>query len=37
MLVLARKIGERIMIGGDIVVTVTKLNRNNVILGVDAP
>jgi carbon storage regulator len=37
MLVLARKLGERIMIGDRIVVTVVKLDQARVRLGVEAP
>ena len=35
MLVLARKVGERIQVGDDVVVTVIKGNR--IHLGIDAP
>jgi carbon storage regulator len=37
MLVLARKVGRRLMIGDDIVVTVTEIVGNQVRLGIDAP
>jgi carbon storage regulator len=37
MLVLSRKIGERIMIGDHIVVTVVKLDGSQVRLGIEAP
>jgi len=37
MLVLTRRIGERIMIGDDIEVVVLKLNSGQVALGVKAP
>jgi carbon storage regulator len=37
MLVLARKLGERIMIGDRIVVTVVKLDHGQVRLGIEAP
>ncbi len=37
MLVLSRKLGESIMIGDRIVVTVTRLNNGQVRLGIDAP
>lgn len=37
MLVLSRKIGESIVIGGDTTVSVNKINGNRVTLGIDAP
>jgi carbon storage regulator len=37
MLVLSRKVGERIQIGKDIVLTVIKIDRGRVHVGVDAP
>jgi carbon storage regulator len=37
MLVLSRKLGERIMIGDQIVVTVVKLANGQVRLGIEAP
>jgi carbon storage regulator CsrA len=37
MLVLTRKVGERIMIGNGIVVTVTSVHRNQVRIGIEAP
>lgn len=37
MLVLSRKCGERIQVGEDIVITVTRCGRNRVVLGIDAP
>ena len=37
MLVLTRKLMQRIQIGGDIVVTVLEIRGNKVRLGVDAP
>ena len=37
MLVLSRKPGERIVIDGGIVVTVVKVDRNQVRLGFEAP
>jgi carbon storage regulator len=37
MLVLSRKLSERIMIGDRIVVSVVKLNNGQVRLGIDAP
>ena len=37
MLVLTRKVGERINIGDDIIVRVIEVNRGNVRIGIDAP
>ena len=37
MLVLSRKIDERIVIDDRIVVTVVKIDRNHVRLGIQAP
>jgi len=37
MLVLSRKVGERILIGDQIVVTVVRINATTVRLGIDAP
>ena len=37
MLVLNRKIGEQIVIGDDIVVTVVKVQGKQVRLGIEAP
>lgn len=37
MLVLSRKLNEKIVIGGDIVVTVVRIDRNQVRLGIEAP
>lgn len=37
MLVLSRKPGERIRIGEGIVLTVVKINRNTVRVGIQAP
>jgi carbon storage regulator len=37
MLVLNRKIGERIIIGDDIVVTVVKVQGKQVRIGIEAP
>ena len=37
MLVLSRKIGEKILIGDDIVLTVVKIDRNQIRLGIEAP
>ncbi len=37
MLVLTRKVGERIQIGPNVVVTVTEVAGGQVRLGIDAP
>jgi carbon storage regulator len=37
MLVLTRKVGERIRIGDDVVITVVRINGTAVRLGVEAP
>ncbi|MDR3633395.1 MAG: carbon storage regulator CsrA [Isosphaeraceae bacterium] len=37
MLVLSRKLNEKIVINGDIVITVVKIDRNQVRLGIEAP
>jgi len=37
MLVLSRKIGEQILIGNSVVVTVVRINPNEVRIGVEAP
>ena len=37
MLVLSRKIGEKVVIGGDISVTVVEVKGNRVRLAFDAP
>ncbi len=37
MLVLTRKAGQQITLGDDIVLTVVKVDRNRVRLGIDAP
>jgi len=37
MLVLSRKIGERVTIGEDIVVTVVQISRDRIRLGFDCP
>ncbi len=37
MLVLSRKLNEKIVIDGGIVLTVVKIDRNQVRLGIEAP
>lgn len=37
MLVLSRRVGERLMIGDDVVVTVIEVRSDGVRLGIDAP
>lgn len=37
MLVLTRKIGEVIMVGEDIKITITDIKGNRVRVGIDAP
>ena len=37
MLVLSRRVGEKIMIGDNIVVAVLRVNGNQVSIGIDAP
>lgn len=37
MLVLKRRLNDRIMIGEDIVITVVEIRRDNVRLGIEAP
>lgn len=37
MLVLSRKAGEKLLIGKDIVVTVTRIGNKNVRIGIEAP
>ena len=37
MLVLARKLGEKIYVGKDIVLTVVEIDRDRIRLGIDAP
>lgn len=37
MLVLSRKLGERFQIGPDVTITVVKVDRNTVRIGIDAP
>jgi carbon storage regulator len=37
MLVLSRKIGQRIIIGDDITVTIVRIGPGTVRVGIDAP
>lgn len=37
MLVLSRKLGEKIYIGPNVVVTVVDIDRSRIRLGIDAP
>jgi carbon storage regulator len=37
MLVLSRKIGERIAIGDNVVLVITKISGNRVTVGIEAP
>ncbi len=37
MLVLSRKLGEKLVIGDNIVVTIVKIDRNQIRLGIEAP
>lgn len=37
MLVLSRKTGERILIGGDIAITVVRIGPRSVRIGIEAP
>jgi carbon storage regulator len=37
MLVLSRKVGESIIIGKDIVVTIVDIRKNHVRVGIEAP
>ena len=37
LLVLARNVGEKIIIGDDITITITAINGKQVKVGVDAP
>lgn len=37
MLVLSRKVGEKVVIGGNITVTITRVAGHRVTLGIEAP
>jgi carbon storage regulator len=37
MLVLSRKLNQKIVIDGGIIVTVVKIDRNQIRLGIEAP
>ena len=37
MLVLSRKVGEKVIVGNNIVLTVVEVNGNRVRLGIEAP
>lgn len=37
MLVLSRKVSEKILVGDDVVITVVRIGPNLVRLGIDAP
>jgi carbon storage regulator len=37
MLIFTRHVNEKIMIGEDIIITVTKIRGNQVVIGIDAP
>jgi carbon storage regulator len=37
MLVLSRRLSQQVMIGPDIRITIVKLDRNQVRLGIEAP
>ena len=37
MLVLSRKLGEKIVIGDNIVITVVKIDRIQIRIGIEAP
>jgi carbon storage regulator len=37
MLVLSRKLNEKIVVDGNIVLTVVKIERNQIRLGIEAP
>jgi carbon storage regulator len=37
MLVLSRKLGQRFQVGPDVSVTIVKIDRNSVRIGIEAP
>jgi carbon storage regulator len=37
MLVLSRKLGQRFQVGPDVRITIVKIDRNSVRIGIDAP
>lgn len=37
MLVLSRKLGQRFQIGQDVRVTIVKIDRNSIRIGIEAP
>jgi carbon storage regulator len=37
MLVLSRKLGQRFQVGQDVRVTIVKVDRNSVRIGIEAP
>jgi carbon storage regulator len=37
MLVLSRRLGQRFQIGRDVEITIVKIDRNSVRIGIDAP
>ena len=37
MLVLSRKLGQRFQIGQDVHITIVKIDRNSVRIGIEAP
>jgi len=37
MLVLSRKLGQHVKVGSDIRITIVKIDRNSVRIGIEAP